>query len=248
MAKQTAEENPLANILVNVLLPVIILGAMSKEGNKPWHVGPYIALTVSLLLPLGYGIWHFLKHKALNIFSAVGAGAILLTGIISIYLWTGSPQVKAQAAWIFGAKEAIQPLILGSLFLLTHRSKTPLFRSFIYSDAIFDIPSIERTIAEKQKTQDYQKLIWQSTLLFFGSFLISAALNMGLSYWFLADLDPASPKWKEEYNADLARITGWGWAVIGIPLMIIGGFILYRMVDQLKKLTGFETEKILLSR
>lgn len=248
MAKQTAEENPLANILVNVLLPVIILGAMSKEGDKLWHVGPTTALVVSLLLPLGYGVWHFIKYKTLNIFSAVGAGAILLTGLISIYLWTGTPQVKAQAAWIFGAKEAIQPLILGSLFLITHRTKTPLFRSFIYSDAIFDIPSIERTIKEKQKTQDYQKLIWNSTLLFFGSFLISAVLNMGLSYWFLADLDPNSPKWKEEYNADLARITGWGWAVIGVPLMIIGGFILYRMVEGLKQLTGFETEKILLIR
>ncbi len=248
MAKQSEEENPLVNIIVNVLLPVIILGAMSKEEGKLWHVGPYIALTVSLLIPLGYGFWHFFKHKSLNLFSAVGAGAILLTGIISIYLWSGSPQVKAQAAWIFGAKEAIQPLILGSLFLLTHRSKTPLFRSFIYSDSIFDVKAIERSISEKSNTTAYQKLIWHSTLLFFGSFLISAILNMGLSYWFLADLDPKSPTWKEEYNADLARITGWGWVVIGLPLMVIGGFILFRMVKGLKELTGFDTEKILLPR
>ena len=57
------EESPLTNIMINVLIPVIVLSQMSKDpmmvdDPKMWHLGPYKALLVALLIPLGYGIFH----------------------------------------------------------------------------------------------------------------------------------------------------------------------------------------------
>jgi len=246
---QTTEpkENPLLNILINVLAPVIILSKLSKEGDKFYHLGPTWAMVIALALPLGYGIWHFIQHKKLNIFSCVGLGAILLTGLITIYLWSYD-SAKPHVALVFGIKEAIQPLILGSLFILTHKTSSPLFKTFIYNDAIFDINRIEKNIKEKERRPSYDALIWKSTLLFFGSFCISAILNLGLSFYFLNDLLPTTPDWKEVYNDKVAKITFWGFVVIGAPLMIIGGYILFSMISGLKKLTGLDTDSLMVPR
>lgn len=241
------QENPLANIIINVLAPTLILSYLSKDQGKPWHLGPAIAMVVALSLPFAYGVWHFVKHRKLNIFSCVGLGAILLTGLITIYLWNNE-SAKQHVALIFGIKEAIQPLILGSLFLLTHRTATPLFRTFIYNENIFNIQRIEDEVSNLKRHPDYESLIWRSTLLFFGSFCISAILNLGLSFFFLSDLHPTASDWHTIYNQQVGKITFWGFAVIGAPLMIIGGYILFHMINGIKKITGMETDHIMIPR
>ena len=34
----TAQENPFADIIINVLVPVLVLSYLSKEGDELWHV------------------------------------------------------------------------------------------------------------------------------------------------------------------------------------------------------------------
>lgn len=241
-------DNPFANIIINVLAPVLVLSYLSKEGDKLWHVGPKLAMAIALALPIGYGVHHFIKYRQMNVFSLVGLLSVLLTGAITIYLWSGGEAVRRNAALLFGIKEAIQPLILGSLFLLTHKIGKPLFNVFLYNDAIFDVPRIEAAVAERSVAPKYKSLLWRSTLLFFGSFLISSVMNLFLAFYFLGDLDPMSANWKELYNKDVARITGWGFVVIGAPLLVVSGFILWYLVHGLKQLTGLDMEKLMQER
>jgi len=242
------QENPFANIMINVLAPVLVLSYLSAEGDKLWHVGPMWAMFVALALPIGYGVWHYVKYRQTNVFSLVGLFSVVLTGAITIYLWTGGESVRKNAALFFGIKEAVQPLILGSLFLITHKMSKPLFNIFIYNDTVFDLPRIESAIIERGAQRDYKGLLWKSTLLFFGSFLISSVINLGLAFYFLGDLDPLSNNWKQLYNNDVAKITGWGFVVIGVPILVIGGFILWYLVAGLKRLTGLESEMIMQAR
>ena len=242
------QDNPFANIIINVLAPVLVLSYLSKDGAKAWHVGPQWAMVIALALPIGYGLWHYVKYRQMNVFSVVGLLSVLLTGIITIYLWSGGESVRKNAAVLFGIKEAVQPLILGSLFLITHKMGRPLFNVFLYNEAVFDLPRIEGAVAERECESSYKGLLWKSTLLFFGSFLISSVMNLGLAYYFLHDLDPLSADWKELYNADVAKITGWGFVVIGVPLLVVSGFILWYLVAGLKRLTGLETEMIMQAR
>ncbi len=242
------QDNPFANIIINVLAPVLVLSYLSKDGEKLWHVGPMWAMFVALALPISYGLWHYFKYRQMNVFSVVGLLSVLLTGAITIYLWTGGQGVRKNAALLFGIKEAIQPLILGSLFLITHKMGKPLFNVFLYNENVFDLPRIEGAIAEKNHQEDYKSLLWKSTLLFFGSFLISSVMNLFLAFYFLGDLDPMSADWKQLYNKDVAKITGWGFVVIGVPLLVVSGFILWYLIAGLKRLTGLETEMIMQAR
>ncbi|MDA7930666.1 hypothetical protein N9B34_00310 [Akkermansiaceae bacterium] len=243
------DDNPLANIILNVLAPVLILSYCSKDGESLWHLGPYSAMALAIAIPIAYGIWHFIRYKKFNIFSAVGFGNVLLTGAISIYLYASDdPEVRKNAPLLFGIKEAVQPLILGSLFLITAKSASPLFNTFIYNDGIFDQSRINKAVKENEKQSELGQLLWSSTKLFFGSFCLSAVMNLGLAFYFLGDLDPTAKNWKELYNSDVAKITGWGFLVIGFPLLVVGGFILSRLIKGLKELTGLETDRILQAR
>ena len=244
----TPQENPFADIIINVLVPVLVLSYLSKEDDAFWHVGPMWAMFVALAIPIGYGLWHYFKYRRMNVFSLVGLFSVVLTGAITIYLWSGGTSVRKNAALLFGIKEAVQPLVLGSLLLITHKMRKPLFNVFVYNDTIFDLSKIETAVAERGTETDHKRLLWKATLLFFGSFLISSLLNLCLAFYFLGDLDPLSVDWRERYNSDVAKITGWGFVVIGAPILVVGGCILWYLVTGLKRLTGLETDAILEAR
>ena len=102
------QDNPLADILVNVLAPVLILSKCSKDGESFWHLGPYLAMGLALSIPLLYGIWHFTKVKKVNLFSAVGLANVLLTGVITIYLYSSDdPSRRTAAPYLLDRKSVV---------------------------------------------------------------------------------------------------------------------------------------------
>jgi hypothetical protein len=240
-------DNSLLDIVVNVIAPVMILSFMSKEDGKFWHLGPVMAMSIALVLPIAFGIWHYIKHHKLNLFSCVGLFAILLTGLITIYLFYNE-SARQHVGIIFGIKEAVQPLVIGSLFLLTHKMASPLLNTFLYNEALFDVKRIEKSVQEKDTHPDYSSLLWRCSLIMFGSFCVSAVANLALSLYFFKGLSPSLDNWKVEYNEIVGKITGWGFLVIGAPFFFVMAFILYFMLNGLKKITGLETDEILVGR
>jgi len=251
------QEHPLANVLVNVLIPVLALSYLSKDPEfqraigkavQPWHIGPVKALMVALVFPIAYGIRHFIKTRKANFFSALGLFSVLLTGGLTIFLWNEDGTIKPNGDVLFGLKEASIPLILGIAVIGSHFTSTPLIRTFLYSDTMFDIARIEKEIDAHNARPDYIKIIFQATLLFAASFFISALLNFGLAVHFLGDLDPSAPNARVLYNGQVAKLTGWGFAVIGLPMLIFLFITLRRMITQLSRLTGLKEEEIMLPR
>ena len=252
-----SQEHPLANILINVLIPVLALSYLSKDPEfqqaigkavKPWHIGPIKALIVALAFPIGYGVWHFVKTRKGNFFSALGLVSVLLTGGLTIFLWNKDGTVKPHADVLFGLKEASIPFILGLAVIGSHYTKSPLLRVFLYSDSIFDIPKIERRVEEINGADSYQKILFQATLLFAASFFISTLMNFGLALYFLGDLDHSAANARELYNSQVAKLTGWGFAVIGVPILVFLFFTLRRLLKGLGTLTGFKDEELMLPR
>ncbi len=255
--KKPAKEHPLANILINVLIPVLVLSFLSKDpaiqeklgkAVRPWHIGPLYAMIVALALPLGYGIRHFVRTRKPNFFSALGLVSILLTGGLTLYLWNKNGSVKENAGLLFGLKEASIPFVLGIAILTSARSKTPLLNLFLYNDSLFDIPKIEQKISELGKTEAYQNLLTQSTRLFSGSFFISSLMNLGLALWFFRSFDHHAIDALETYNGIIGKLTGWGFAVIGAPILVFLFLILRRLLKGLNDLTGMKDEELMLPR
>ena len=256
-AKKPPQEHPLANILINVIIPVLILSYLSKDPElqarlgkiaKPWHIGPLKAMILALALPLGYGVWHFIKTRKGNFFSALGMISILLSGGLTLYLWNKDGTVKPNAGFLFGIKEALIPLVLGIAILTSHRTASPLIRVFLYNDSIFDIPKIETRVAEISAQADYDRLLLGATKLFATSFFLSSLMNLGLAQWFFRGFNAAAVDALEKYNAIIASVTGWGFAVIGVPIVIFLFFTLRRLLKGLEKLTGLTEDQLMLPR
>jgi len=251
------QEHPLANILINVLIPVLVLSYLSKDPDiqvllgkepKPWHIGPLKAIIVALALPLGYGIWHFAKTRKFNFFSGLGLLSVALTGGLTLYLWNKDGTVKEHAGLLFGLKEAAIPLALGVGVLLSRRTATPLLHVFLYNDSLFDIPKIESRVNENSRTDVYRKLLDHANALFAASFFISSALNLGLATLFFQGFDRTATDALEQYNGIVGKLTGWGFAVIGIPLLAILYLTLQRLIKGLREITGLTDQEILLPR
>ena len=251
------QEHPLANILINVLIPVLALSYLSKDPEiqlklgkevRPWHIGPLNAMILALLPPLAYGIWHFVKTRKGNVFSALGFISVLLTGGLTLYLWNKDGTVKPNAGLFFGIKEASIPLVLAFAILTSHKSESPLIRVFLYNDSIFDIPKIEGRVAEMGVESGYQRLLLQATRFFAGSFLLSSLMNLGLALWFFRDFNAMAPDALEIYNGIVGKLTGWSFAVIGVPVMAILFLILTRLMKGLRDLTGLDDKELMMPR
>jgi hypothetical protein len=250
-------EHPLANILINVIIPVVVLSFLSKDpalqemlGKKarPWHIGPIYAMIVALALPLGYGVWHFIKTRKPNFFSALGLVSVALTGGLTLYLWNQDGSVKENAGLLFGIKEASIPLVLGIAILTSANTRTPLLNVFLYNDSIFDIPKIESKITELGKNDAYQMLLRNSTRWFSASFFISSLMNLGLALLFFRSFNHQAINALEDYNAIVGKLTGWGFLVIGVPIILVLFIILKRLLKGLNEITGMSDEELMLPR
>lgn len=238
------QDNPLANIMWNVLIPIVALSFMGKNGDKFWNIGPVYGMLVAVSLPVIYGIHHLIKTRKANFFSILGVVSILLTGGIAIMAYQDDGRVDAAAPQWFALKEAAIPLVFGVTILVSHWTKTPLVRVFLYNPDFFNIPVIEKRVEEKANTARYRKLIFSGTLLLAGSFFISMVMNYFLALYFLK----GNTHSQEAFNDGVAKLTGWGFAVIGIPMLVILMVTMWRLVSGLRDLTGMENDEILLPR
>jgi hypothetical protein len=237
------DENALTNIMVNVLIPVVALSALSKTGDKAWHIGPLWGMLIAVALPATYGIWFLFKNRKFNLFSVIGVVGILLTGGITLFVWNDDGTVKENAALLFAIKEAAVPIILGLTILASHRTKKPLVEVFLLNPDILDTQRIERAVAKNDARAKYDGLRWQGTLMLAGSLFLSAVMNFFLAMHFLGGKTD-----KVAYNAAVGKLTWVGFLVIGIPLMVIMMSGLFYLLKKIRDITGLGKDDVFLPR
>ncbi len=229
------QENPLINILLNVIVPAVVLSHLSKEDGR-FALGPQNALIVAVLIPIGYGIYHFVKFRKVNLFSVLGFVSVVLTGGLGL--------MKTEAIW-FALKEALVPLILGLAILLSqYFTSKPLVRVFLFNPDFFDVPRIERVVEEKNEQVAFDKTMRVATWLLAGSFLLSTVLNFILWMYLLRGKLGGST----EYMEAIGKGTWVGFLVIGLPAMAILLFTFLKLMGDLSRITGLNKEELMLPR
>lgn len=251
------QEHPLANILINVVVPSMVLTLLSKDPTlqeklgkaaKIWHLGPVPAIIIALALPIGYGIWFFLKYRKLNLYSNLGLISVILTGALTFYLWNKDGTVKPHAGLFFGIKEGLIAFMLGAAILWSGRTATPVIRMFLLNDSVFDIPRLEAKVDELAVRPSYDRIVRGANRFFAMSFFLSAVLNVGLALWLFRNFDENAVNALEAYNEIVGKNTGWGFLVIGAPLVGITFLMLLRLLRDLRHLTGLTDKELLLPR
>jgi hypothetical protein len=73
-------------------------------------------------------------------------------------------------------------------------------------------------------------------------------MNLGLALWFFRDFNAMAPDALEIYNGIVGKLTGWSFAVIGVPVMAILFLILTRLMKGLRDLTGLDDKELMMPR
>ena len=164
MSAPRKSENQLVSFVINIIIPLIIL----KKLSAPERLGPMYALIVALIFPIGYGLREFFQRKSFNLISGLGFFSVLLTGGIGL--------LQVDVFW-FAVKEAIIPLMLGLMVLMSLQGSNPIVKTFLYNDSIFHIEHIDSLLTQNRRHEDFKVLMRKITLLLATSFMLSAFLN-----------------------------------------------------------------------
>lgn len=238
----------LLNVLLSVLAPVMVLDHCSVSGPEFWQLGTAPAMCVALALPLGFGVWTFWQSRRVEPLTLFGLLGTVLTGVVTIYANTGGGEaIRPDTPWWYAAKEAAIPLLLCGAVIVTARRQDSLLRLLLYSDSLFDIPTIEKAVAERDRQTAYDALLWRSSLFLGLSLVISAVGNFILSLCFLLPvLDAPAAQQALEYNYAVSRMTWWGYLVIGVPLLITLVAVIRHLISRLETLTGLDRDRLLM--
>lgn len=221
------KENPLINLCFNIIIPSII---MSKADD--WlNVTPATALIVALVFPVGYGVHDFLKNRKFNIFSIIGFASILLTGTIGL--------MHLPKEYI-AIKEALVPLILGAVVLLSAFTKHPLVEMLLFNESLLQMDIVRQSVIANNKQSQMANMKKKYTLYFASSFLLSAILNFVLAKMLIhSDTGTAA------FNKELGRMTFWSYPVIVLPCTVVLMVILWKMINDIESMLDVKFEDIL---
>lgn len=225
-------DNPLNNILFNILLPVIILHQATTRIGAPQ------ALVLALAIPIAYGLWDLLRKKKKNWMSLLGIINILLTGGLAL--------MHLEGIW-FAVKEAVFPLLLGAAVCASAFSKKPFLKTVVFQPQALNVDNILNALPADQGPHKLEEHFRFSTLLFSGSFVISSALNFILAYQIFHDipLDILEPERSVILNEQIAKMTSLSLVVIVLPLMLVSALVMWYLLNGIKKLTSLDWAQIL---
>ncbi|MEC8427310.1 MAG: VC0807 family protein [Pseudomonadota bacterium] len=227
-APKKKQESLLANILLNIVIPTVILTKLSSAD----YLGPKWAIVVALAFPIAYGLYDFRGSRKINIFSALGVISIFLTGGISL--------LELDAQYI-AIKEAAIPGIIGLATLISTRTRFPLVKTFLYNDKVLQIEKVDAALEEYGTEKQFQKTLQNASYLVATSFFLSSALNYGLAKYLLV-----SPPGTEAYTAELGKMTALSFPVIAVPATMVMMGALFYLFSNIRKLTHLDLEDILI--
>lgn len=221
------KENSIANLLINILIPALIL----SKGNAYADLSPLQGLIFALSFPLGYGMYSMVILKKTSFISILGFVSVLLSGLVGVF--------EFPPEWI-AVKEAAIPLIIAIAILVSSFTSFPVATKMIYNKEIFDLELIDSKLDGSAKLQLDAKLHKVSYFIA-GSFLVSAVLN-----YVLAKILVTSMPGTDAFNEELGKMTFWSFPVIAVPSMLIMLFAFWRLYKSIHQLTDLSFEEMLI--
>jgi hypothetical protein len=228
LAEKPKQESMLANLVLNIILPTLILVQASGENL----LGPKWAVVVALSFPLGYGAFDFNRTRKVNLFSALGVISVILTGGISLL------ELPAEYMAI---KEAAIPGLIGLITIASLYTKYPLVRTFLFNPKLMQTDKVQKALELSNNTLAFEKTLSNASYMLAASFFLSSILN-----YILATVVLVSPPGTEAYNAELGKMTALSFPVITVPSTIVLIAAMYYLFTRITKLTHLTWDDILI--
>ncbi len=220
--------HPLLDLLLTVVLPSAALEYLSAADR----LGPFWALVVASLLPLGFGVYCWVTKAGLNLFSVLGLVAVIVTGGLGL--------LKLSAFW-FGIKEIAVPVLIGIAFPLSHRWDKPIIGSMLFAPHLINERALRAALDTPEKKTAFERLLFRASLELGVSMLLSAGLNFALALYLIGNKEPGS----EAYVKAIGTLNWGGTVIIGVPLLLAMFVVMIRFMRGVHTITGLEKDDLM---
>lgn len=219
-ARQPRKGGFLANLVFNIIVPVVILTKFSGSQD----LGPVWGIIAALCFPIGYGLWDLKQSGKVNAFSILGIVSVFLTGGISL--------LELDPKYI-AIKEAAIPAIIGIAILITQNTRYSILKLLILNEQLIKLDKLQANLRANQATEAFHRVLVRVTYIVAGSFALSSVLN-----FVLAKIILKSPPGTTAFNEELGKMTALSYPVIAVPSMVVMLIAVWYLFSQVGKLTG----------
>ncbi len=229
MHTKTHKPRPLADLLISIIIPSVILMKLSGDGA----LGATGGLVAALAFPLGWGIFELVKYKKKNWIAVLGVVSVVLTGGIGL--------LQLDPKWL-AVKEAAVPGLIGIGVLISGFTRYPLVRTLLYNPLVLNVEKIQERLSAVAGQKAFEKHLARANYFLSGTFFFSACMNYILAKWIVV-----SDAGSSAFNEELGRLTLLSYPMIAIPSMIMMMGIFFYLYQSIRRLTGLSLEEIVRS-
>ena len=223
------QESPLTGLLVNIVIPVCILTFLSKEK----FLGPVWALVVAVAFPVSHGLRTFIRDRKADVLAIIGLVSVMLTGVFGI--------LHLPPLWL-AIKEGAVPLLIGLVIVGSLKTRFPLIKKLMLTEALFDLDRLHDALREKGNEARFEKRLVGLSWGFAASMFLSGVLSFILAR-IVVKSDPLTQY--EAYINEIGKMTGLSNVVVLIPVMVVMLLVFNSLFNTLTKLTGLELDDVL---
>lgn len=220
--------NQLLELVLTIVLPSLVLDKLSA----PENLGPFWALVVALLFPIGFGLWCVIQKVGWTVFSVLGLVTVLLSGGLGL--------LNLDAFW-FAVKESTMPIVLAFAFPLSHRFGKPLINALVMQPHIFNVKLLNSALAEPAKKSLFDSALFKASCGLGLGMIGSAIANFFLALYLLGGKTPGS----EAFVKGIGTLNWAGMVVIGVPLMGVMMLVFFWLIRQMQQITGLERDDLM---
>lgn len=226
------KNNPLINLLFNIVVPILILNKLSRV------LGALPALLLALSAPLIYLVWDLWKKKKINYFSILGLLNVGLTGSLAV--------LNLDGVW-FWIKEAAFPGLVGIFVLASAWTKQPFIQTLILNPELMNLELIEARVRAKGEDHLLERVARNSTIFLSLSFFLSSLLNFIVARRIFLPIAVEIQGEQKSLllNEQIAEMTKVSFPIILVPSFLLLMGLMFYLLHRLKKLTGLTMDEIL---
>ena len=224
---ENKKDNPLLEIIFNIIVPSIILMKLST----PEYLGVILGLWLALAFPTGYAIYSYIKVKKINMFSVFGFLSTLLTGGIALF--------QLDVEWL-AIKEASIPALIAAITIFSSYFGKPLIIRILLNPTMFKTKSIYDELYMKGNLNLFKHKISKANGILALTFIFSSVMN-----YILTKSVVTSPAGTIEFNEQLGQLTLLSYPIIALPSLFVMFGLMYYVSRLVTKLTGLEFNQTL---
>lgn len=225
---KTQQVNPWQELIFTVLLPSLALEYLSADNR----LGPFGALCASMVPPILFGLYSWHKKFTWNLFSIIGLGTVILSGILGLF--------EMSAFWI-GIKESSISIVIALAFPVTAWFGKPLLDAIFMQPQFINVRAIQKARLEPHKDRAFKQMMLRCSWTTFIGMTLCSVGNFFYALYVLGDAVPGS----EEFVKGLSKLNWMSMIVIGIPMTVIMMMVFFQFLKGAQTITQLEKDDLL---